>query len=182
MVDSDKVRVLKQKIEVLGLKCDDSCFPGQYYHLLLGCPSILLAFLHTDKMGRLLVANTEPWRKGFGRVPGGAPQIVSVKDFTNHTEVSWQLNVTQVGDSWAEELARRLGKEKVLMCLGPAALKELGKMVGVSNTNSFQILKFSHLTGSGLAAGNVVDFHLRRACSSGACIYISLEDKIDKLN
>ncbi|KAL3612878.1 hypothetical protein D5086_003898 [Populus alba] len=36
MVDSDKVRVLKQKIEVLGIKCDDSCFPGQYYHLL--CP------------------------------------------------------------------------------------------------------------------------------------------------
>lgn len=36
MVDSDKVRVLKKKIEVLGIKCDDSCFPGQYYHLL--CP------------------------------------------------------------------------------------------------------------------------------------------------
>ncbi|KAJ7015698.1 hypothetical protein NC653_004870 [Populus alba x Populus x berolinensis] len=42
MVDSDKVRVLKQKIEVLGLKCDDSCFPGQYYHLLLGCPSLMI--------------------------------------------------------------------------------------------------------------------------------------------
>ena len=38
MVDSDKVRVLKQKIEVLGIKCDDSCFPGQYYHLL--CPKV----------------------------------------------------------------------------------------------------------------------------------------------
>ncbi|KAJ7015702.1 hypothetical protein NC653_004870 [Populus alba x Populus x berolinensis] len=70
----------------------------------------------------------------------------AMSTWINYLAVSWQLNVTQVGDSWAEELARRLGKEKVLMCLGPAALKELGKMVGVSNTNSFQILKLV-LTG-----------------------------------
>ncbi|KAJ6313853.1 hypothetical protein OIU78_017491 [Salix suchowensis] len=36
MVGSDKVKVLKQKIEVLGIKCNDSCLPGQYFHLL--CP------------------------------------------------------------------------------------------------------------------------------------------------
>ncbi|CAK7357360.1 unnamed protein product [Dovyalis caffra] len=34
--DSDKVRVLMKKIKVLGINCDDSCLPGQYYHLL--CP------------------------------------------------------------------------------------------------------------------------------------------------
>ncbi|KAF9667149.1 hypothetical protein SADUNF_Sadunf16G0303100 [Salix dunnii] len=36
LVGSDRVKVLKQKIEVLGIKCDDSCLPGQYFHLL--CP------------------------------------------------------------------------------------------------------------------------------------------------
>ncbi|KAJ7015701.1 hypothetical protein NC653_004870 [Populus alba x Populus x berolinensis] len=49
----------------------------------------------------------------------------AMSTWINYLAVSWQLNVTQVGDSWAEELARRLGKEKVLMCLGPAALKEI---------------------------------------------------------
>ena len=34
--DLDKLRVLRQKIEVSGITLDDSCVPGRYYHLI--CP------------------------------------------------------------------------------------------------------------------------------------------------
>lgn len=41
---SDKVSVLKQKMELLGIKCNDSCIPGKYSHLL--CPKVITFQFH----------------------------------------------------------------------------------------------------------------------------------------
>ncbi|RVX00492.1 hypothetical protein CK203_036925 [Vitis vinifera] len=48
--DLDKLRVLRQKIEVSGITLDDSCVPGRYHHLI--CPKIL-DFGTSDHMTRL---------------------------------------------------------------------------------------------------------------------------------
>ena len=41
--DLDKLRVLRQKIEVSGITLDDSCVPGRYHHLI--CPKVPTLFI-----------------------------------------------------------------------------------------------------------------------------------------
>lgn len=47
-----KVDTLKQKMELLGILCNDSCVPGRYTNLL--CPKVLFAILGCDNSWVLL--------------------------------------------------------------------------------------------------------------------------------
>lgn len=38
VVQAPKVKILKQKMELLGIKLDSSCLPGQYHNLF--CPKV----------------------------------------------------------------------------------------------------------------------------------------------
>ncbi|XP_034698301.1 primase homolog protein-like isoform X1 [Vitis riparia] len=116
--DLDKLRVLRQKIEVSGITLDDSCVPGRYHHLI--CPKCNGGQLMERSLSLHITQdrNFAMWRC-FRSTCGWAGRVLlessaAYSEVTNNWMTVDSLGLEPLGDKLIAYFGERMISEKTL--------------------------------------------------------------------
>ncbi|KAJ9691343.1 hypothetical protein PVL29_013500 [Vitis rotundifolia] len=116
--DLDKLRVLRQKIEVSGITLDDSCVPGRYHHLI--CPKCNGGHLMERSLSLHITQdrNFAMWRC-FRSTCGWAGRVfpessAAYSEVTNNWMTVDSLGLEPLGDKLIAYFGERMISEKTL--------------------------------------------------------------------